>query len=27
VRRGLPMPAPGAGSAHGHALPLDGHAD
>ena len=27
ARRGLPMPAPGAGSAHGHALPLDGHAD
>ena len=27
ARRGLPMPAPGAGSAHGDALPLDGHAD
>ena len=26
-RRGLPTPAPGAGSAHGDALPLDGHAD
>jgi hypothetical protein len=27
ARRGLPMPAPGAASAHGDALPLDGHAD
>jgi hypothetical protein len=27
ARRGLPMPAPAAGSAHGDALPLDGHAD
>jgi molybdopterin-binding protein len=27
ARRGLAIPAPGAGSAHGDALPLDRHAD